>query len=75
VAVIEFARNVLGLRDANSSEFDEETQHAVVVNMPDVSMDQMGGTMRLGARKCEVKTDSLAFQLYKVQAYAQALLN
>ena len=51
VAVIEFARNVLGLEGANSTEIDPATPHPVVVFMPEGSTTHMGGTMRLGSRR------------------------
>lgn len=50
LAVIEHARNILGLQGANSVELDSHTPHPVVVNMPEVSSVKLGGTMRLGAR-------------------------
>lgn len=50
-AVIEFARNVLGLVDANSTEIDPETSHPLVIDMPEHNSGQMGGTMRLGKRR------------------------
>lgn len=60
IAVIEFARNVLNWKGANSSEFDPSTDHAVVVEMPEHNPGQMGGTMRLGKRKTLFKSkDSL----------------
>lgn len=49
--MIEYARNVMGWADANSTEFDESTTHPVVMFMPEVSKTHMGGTMRLGKRK------------------------
>ncbi len=49
--VIEFCRNVLGWKSANSTEIDEETEYPVIIYMPEVSKTIMGGTMRLGARK------------------------
>eukprot|EP00124_Ichthyophonus_hoferi_P005527 Ihof_evm1s825 gene=Ihof_evmTU1s825 len=51
VAVIEFARNILKMADANSEEFDPETPNKAVVFMPEGSKEYMGGTMRLGQRK------------------------
>ena len=54
IAAIEFARNVLGYRDANSSEFDPESAHHVIDLMPDQYGVKMGGTMRLGAYPCKV---------------------
>ena len=53
-AVIEFARDVLGYKDANSSEFDPESAHCVIDLMPDQHGVKMGGTMRLGAYPCKV---------------------
>lgn len=54
IAVIEFARSVLGYADANSSEFYPEGQHSVIDLMPDQYGVKMGGTMRLGAYPCAV---------------------
>ncbi|KAF6135212.1 hypothetical protein GIB67_035283 [Kingdonia uniflora] len=51
VAVIEFARSVLNLQDANSTEFDNETKNPCVIFMPEGSKTHMGGTMRLGSRR------------------------
>ncbi|KAG8385048.1 hypothetical protein BUALT_Bualt03G0001000 [Buddleja alternifolia] len=51
IAVIEFARSVLGLQDANSTEFDPDTQNPCVIFMPEGSKTHMGGTMRLGSRR------------------------
>lgn len=54
IAVIEFARNVLGYADANSSEFDPQSKHKVIDLMLDQYGVKMGGTMRLGAYPCKV---------------------
>ncbi|XP_017270765.1 CTP synthase 1 [Kryptolebias marmoratus] len=51
LAVCEFARNVLGWVDANSTEFDPDTKHPVVIDMPEHNPGHMGGTMRLGKRR------------------------
>jgi CTP synthase len=51
VAVIEFARNVLGVKDADSTEFNPGTPNPAVVFMPEISTKHMGGTMRLGGRR------------------------
>ncbi|CAG8487187.1 14815_t:CDS:10 [Dentiscutata erythropus] len=50
IAVIEFARNVCGFSDANSEEFEPYAKHRIVINMPEVSLTHLGGTMRLGMR-------------------------
>ena len=63
--VIEFARNVLGYKDANSCEMDAETPHNVIDIMKEQkSITQMGGTMRLGAYECELKEGSTAYEAY-----------
>ncbi|RYG63136.1 CTP synthase (glutamine hydrolyzing), partial [archaeon] len=64
IMVIEFARHVLGLAQANSTEFDPQTPHPVVIFMPEISQAEMGGTMRLGSRSTKVQTCSLAAQIY-----------
>ena len=56
-AVIEYARNVLGYKDAHSSEFNPESKHPVIDLMPDQHGVKMGGTMRLGAYPCKVIGD------------------
>jgi len=64
-AVIEFARNVCGLQDANSSEFDPESPHSVVHLMPDQeNVEQKGGTMRLGRYPCALQPGSVAREAY-----------
>lgn len=50
-AVIEFARNILNLTGANSTEFDGSTKHQVVIDMPEHNQGIMGGTMRLGLKE------------------------
>ncbi|MEW6535949.1 MAG: CTP synthase [Candidatus Auribacterota bacterium] len=65
-AVIEFARNVIGLEGASSTEFHPDTAHPVVCLMEEQKkVVDMGGTMRLGAWPCKVETDSLAYQAYQ----------
>ncbi|KAK9937297.1 hypothetical protein M0R45_014097 [Rubus argutus] len=65
IAVIEFARSVLGMLDANSTEFDPETTSPCVVFMPEGSKTHMGGTMRLGSRRTYFKvTDCKSAKLY-----------
>lgn len=68
VAVIEFARNVLQLPNANSTEMDENTPHPVIDLMEEQKqIEQMGGTMRLGAYTCELKRGSKAYQAYGIK--------
>ena len=70
VAVIEFARNVLGMKDANSTEFNSATPHPVVVFMPEGSTTHLGGTMRLGARTTLLQTvDCITAKLYQAESY------
>ncbi|TXC07354.1 hypothetical protein FocTR4_00003328 [Fusarium oxysporum f. sp. cubense] len=54
-AVIEYARNVMGLKDATSEEFSATAEHKVVIFMPEGSKEKMGGTMRLGSRTSHFK--------------------
>src|SRR6516164_5153479 len=64
-ACIEFARNVCGLKDANSSEFDPATPHRVIYKLRELlGVEEMGGTMRLGAWTCQLQADSLASKAY-----------
>lgn len=65
MAVIEYARNVLGWKDAHSTEMNEKTPHPVIDLMEDQkNVANKGGTMRLGAYPCEIKKDSLAYKIY-----------
>jgi len=65
LGVVEFARNVLGWRDATSAEFDPSTQNPVIVFMPEIAKDTMGGNMRLGARKTLLQNSTcLASRIY-----------
>lgn len=83
IAVIEFARHVAGLENANSSEFDAHTPHPVIylmrewfdersqtVQRRDDSSDK-GATMRLGAYSCQIKNNSLAFQAYQKEEISE----
>src|SRR4029078_7639958 len=64
-AVVEFARNVAGLTDADSTEVTEDAPHKVIYKLRDLlGIDEMGGTMRLGSYACRLAPDSLAFRLY-----------
>lgn len=66
VAVIEYARNVVGWKDANSMEFEPEASHLVIDLMEDQkAVENMGGTMRLGAWDCELMTGTKAFDAYQ----------
>lgn len=65
MAVVEFCRNVCGLKDADSSEFDPETEYPVIDLMPDQKgVFEKGGTMRLGLYPCKLKKDSLIHEIY-----------
>ena len=83
IAVIEFARNVAGLKDANSSEFNEFTSHPVIYLMlewfdektgsmqrRDESSDK-GATMRLGAYPCRLANDTFAFRAYGIEEISE----
>jgi CTP synthase len=64
-ACIEYARNVAGLHHANSSEFDPATPHRVIYKLRELTgVEEMGGTMRLGAWDCVLQTDSVAATAY-----------
>jgi CTP synthase len=64
-AVIEFARNVLGMANANSTEMDADTPYPVIAMMEEQkALENKGGTMRLGAYPCVVKEGSKAFAVY-----------
>jgi CTP synthase len=64
-ACIEFARNVCGLRDADSTEFNAETPFPIIFKLRDlVAVEELGGTMRLGAWACQLKEGSLAREIY-----------
>ncbi len=75
VAVIEFARHVAGLEDANSTEFDPQTPHPVIALIPEwqdpdgtrhrrEAGEDLGGTMRLGAQECRLEADTVVQGLY-----------
>jgi len=71
-AVIEFARDVLGLEDANSSEFDKDCDHPVIALMEEQqSVDARGGTMRLGAWPCALEPGRLARAAYGVDEVSE----
>ena len=67
-AVVEFARNVLSLKNANSTEINPDTDHPVISMMEEQKkLKNMGGTMRLGAYKCDIKKGSLLEKVYNNQ--------
>src|SRR5438105_9292640 len=64
-ACIEYARNVAGLAGANSGEFDPATRHRIIYKLRELTgVEEMGGTMRLGAWTCKLEPDSLAAKAY-----------
>lgn len=70
LAVVEYARNVLNLPEANSTEFEPATPHPAVVFMPEGSTTHKGGTMRLGARRTALETvDCVAARLYQADRF------
>lgn len=65
MAVIEYARNVVGYAEANSTEMNDQTKHPVVNLMEEQkNVTDKGGTMRLGAWKCDIQPDTLAYKIY-----------
>ncbi len=72
IAVIEFARDVLGLADANSLEFNENTKNPVITLMEEQKhITDKGATMRLGAYNCELTDGSLAKAAYKTDSISE----
>lgn len=66
LAVVEFARNVLGCKGANSTEFEADPTHPVIDLLPEQKeIEEKGATMRLGASLIQIDEDSLAYKLYK----------
>ena len=64
--VIEYSRNILGLKDANSTEFDLETSNPVIdIIESQKGLQETGGTMRLGGYRCNLSPKSLARKIYK----------
>ncbi len=67
-AVIEFARHVCGMADANSSEFNQNSTHPVIDLMPEqLDVEDLGGTMRLGLYPCKVYPDTLTSKAYNAE--------
>ena len=66
LAIVEFAKNVLKISDAASIELEPETTNPVIALMPEQNgVENLGGTLRLGAYPCEIKSSSLAEKLYE----------
>jgi CTP synthase len=71
-ACIEYARNVCGLAKANSGEFDPATPHRIIYKLRElIGVEEMGGTMRLGAWDCVMEPDSLAARAYGTTAISE----
>ena len=72
MAVVEYARDVLGLEDANSQEFDEKSKNQVIHIMEEQkSINKKGGTMRLGSYPCVIKEGTLAERVYGTREIAE----
>ncbi len=72
MAVVEYARDVLGLKDANSQEFDEKSENKVIHIMENQkSVEKKGGTMRLGSYPCIIKEGTLAEKVYGTREIAE----
>jgi CTP synthase len=68
MAVIEYARNVCGIADANSTEFDLRAKNPVIDILPEQKkIEGLGGNMRLGGKDVDVKPDTLAFRLFDIK--------
>lgn len=66
LASIEFARNVLGLKNANSAEFDPKTEHSIIDLLPEQKdVENMGGSLRLGLQPCKIFEGTKAFEAYR----------
>jgi CTP synthase len=70
--VVEYARNVCGVDGATSSEFDEDAEHPIIYKLRDLlGVEEMGGTMRLGAYPCNLTPGSRAHRIYGVDAISE----
>ncbi len=70
--VIEYLRNVCGVEDATSSEFDPEAKHPAIYMLRDLlGVEEMGGTMRLGAYPCDLQAGSLAHEIYDTEQVSE----
>jgi len=71
-ACIEYARNVCALKDADSTEFNSETTHPIIFKLRDlVDVEELGGTMRLGAWPCNLSAGSLAQEVYGAEVISE----
>lgn len=68
LACVEFARNILKIPDASSSEWETQSNNYVIDIIDNISKEKLGGTLRLGNYNCELKVGSLAHRLYKESA-------
>ena len=65
LAIVEFARDVVGYHDAHSVELNPNTTHPVIHIMPDqIGIEDIGGTLRLGSYPCVLNKESKAYKLY-----------
>ena len=64
VLCIDIARHLFDMQNANSTEFDKDTPHDVIVLQDDIDKENMGGTMRLGLKDVDINKDSLSYQYY-----------
>ena len=72
LAIVEYARNVAGLRDAHSIELDPSTTHPVIALMPDQeNVEDIGGTLRLGSYPCVLDKSTKAYELYGTEQIAE----
>lgn len=72
IAIIEFARNVLGMKDANSAEINPDTPYPVIDILPEQkTVEEMGGTMRLGQYPCALDPESKSFGLYEASMISE----
>ncbi|MBP3468386.1 MAG: CTP synthase [Lachnospiraceae bacterium] len=72
MAIVEFARNVAGLKDANSIELNPETKHPVIALMPEQNgVVNLGGTLRLGSYPCVLTKGSMAESIYQTTEIAE----
>ena len=72
LAIVEFARNVCGLKDAHSIELDPDTTNPVITLLPEQNgVINLGGTLRLGAYPCELQSDTKALELYGTKSISE----